>query len=192
MFSHFYVFVFRTEYEISGDTVFLFFCFEEFNPYHKTQRKSKLSLLQSNYLHPIYLVEQNLKPIFLIKKIWRNALALKSKKGQGIFGETFTLTLSSSTVFLLQNRVSNFFQFFSLGCFYQISWRNEVDFMDMMYISQKKSAEDWNLKKLRYDFVDEEALITATLISFWHWKTYVPFCLRKKRPENQLWVVTAI
>ena len=46
---------------------------------------------------------------FLGKKIWRNALALKSKKIQGIFGETFILALLSSAVFRLQNRVSDFF-----------------------------------------------------------------------------------
>ena len=37
---------------------------------------------------------------FLGNKIWRNALVLKSKKIQGIFGKTFILTLLSSTVFL--------------------------------------------------------------------------------------------
>ena len=46
---------------------------------------------------------------FLGKKIWRNALALKSKKVQGIFGETFILALLSSAVFRLQNHVSDFF-----------------------------------------------------------------------------------
>ena len=45
------------------------------------------------------------KSKFLGKKIWRNALALKSKKVQGIFGETFILALLSSAVFRLQNRV---------------------------------------------------------------------------------------
>ena len=49
------------------------------------------------------------KSKFLGKKIWRNALALKSKKVQGIFGETFILALLSSAVFHLQNRVSYFF-----------------------------------------------------------------------------------
>ena len=49
------------------------------------------------------------KSKFLEKKIWRNALALKSKKVQGIFGETFILALLSSAVFRLQNRVSDFF-----------------------------------------------------------------------------------
>ena len=38
---------------------------------------------------------------FLGKKIWRNALALKSKKVHGIFGDTFILTLTSSGVFRL-------------------------------------------------------------------------------------------
>ena len=46
---------------------------------------------------------------FLGKKIWKNALALKSKNVQGIFGETFILVLLSSAVFRLQNRVSDFF-----------------------------------------------------------------------------------
>ena len=49
------------------------------------------------------------KSKFLGKKIWRNALALKSKKVQGIFGETFILALLSSAVFRLKNRVSDFF-----------------------------------------------------------------------------------
>ena len=46
------------------------------------------------------------KSKFFGKKIWRNALALKSKKEQGIFGKTFIMALLSSAVFLLQNRVS--------------------------------------------------------------------------------------
>ena len=49
------------------------------------------------------------KSKFLGKKIWRNALDLKSKKVQGIFGKTFILALLSSAVFRLQNRVSDFF-----------------------------------------------------------------------------------
>ena len=49
------------------------------------------------------------KSKFLGKKIWRNAQALKSKKGQGLFGEKFILTLLSLAVFGLQNCVSDFF-----------------------------------------------------------------------------------
>ena len=50
------------------------------------------------------------KTKFLWKKIWRNALALKSKKVQGTLGQTFILALSSSGVFCLQKRVSHFFE----------------------------------------------------------------------------------
>ena len=46
---------------------------------------------------------------FLGKKIWRNALVLKSKKVQGIFGKNFILALLSWAVVLLQNGVSDFF-----------------------------------------------------------------------------------
>ena len=49
------------------------------------------------------------KSKFLGKKIWTNALTLKSKKVQGIFEGTFILALSSSAVFRLQNCVSDFF-----------------------------------------------------------------------------------
>ena len=43
------------------------------------------------------------------KKIWINALALKSLRVQGVFGETFTLALLSSAVFRPQNCISDFF-----------------------------------------------------------------------------------
>ena len=66
--------------------------------------------------------------------------------------------------------------------FYQISWGNEVDFTDMIYISQKISAQDWNFKKLRQWFVDERAMVT--IISSCPGKTLIHFCLRKERPEN--------
>ena len=63
----------------------------------------------------IYCLEKNdvLKTCreskFLEMKIWRNALDLKSKKVQVIFGETFILALLSSAVFRLQNSFSDFF-----------------------------------------------------------------------------------
>ena len=50
-----------------------------------------------------------LKSKFLGKKIRRNALVLKSKKVEGIYGKTFILALLSSAVFLLQRSVSDFF-----------------------------------------------------------------------------------
>ena len=33
-------------------------------------------------------------------------------------------------------------------------------------------------------------MIKATSISSFHWKTLVPFCLRKKRPERTLLILT--
>ena len=48
------------------------------------------------------------KSKFLGKKIWRNALALKSKKVQGIFGETFILALLSSAVFCFAPEIKRF------------------------------------------------------------------------------------
>ena len=47
---------------------------------------------------------------FFGKKMWRNALALKSKKVQGTFGKKPILTLLSLAVFRLQSRVSEFFK----------------------------------------------------------------------------------
>ena len=55
------------------------------------------------------------KSKFLRKKTWRNALALKSKKVQGIFGKKFILVLLSSAVFSLQSHVSDFFKIVLLG-----------------------------------------------------------------------------
>ena len=68
--------------------------------------------------------------------------------------------------------------------FYQSSLGNEVDFTDIMNVFPNILAKNQNFKKLRHGSVDVRALITTTLISSCHWKTVVPFCLRKKRPEN--------
>ena len=68
--------------------------------------------------------------------------------------------------------------------FYQSSLGNEVDFRDIMSVSPNILAKNQSFKKLREHFLDERALIRMTLISSCHWKTVVPFCLRKKRPEN--------
>ena len=48
----------------------------------------------------VYTIEKKSQNFnFLGNKIWRNALALKSRKVQGIFGETFILALLSSILF---------------------------------------------------------------------------------------------
>ena len=51
---------------------------------------------------------------FLGKRIWRNALSLKSKKVQGIFGKLY-LALLSSAVVCIQNCVLDFFQIVLFG-----------------------------------------------------------------------------
>ena len=80
---------------------------------------------------------------------------------------------------------------FLLNCFvpeikglYQSPLGNEVDFNNIMNVSPNILAKNQNIKKLRHGLVDERALITVTLISSCHWKTLVPFYLRKERPEN--------
>ena len=53
-----------------------------------------------------------------------------------------------------------------------------------MNVSPNILAKNENLKKVRHGFVGERALITTSLISCFHCKTLVPFCLQRKRPEN--------
>ena len=55
------------------------------------------------------------KSKFIGKKIWRNALVLKSKRVESIFGERSILALLSSAVFSLQKSVSVFFYIVSFG-----------------------------------------------------------------------------
>ena len=74
--------------------------------------------------------------------------------------------------------------------FYQNSLGNEVHFKDIMNVSPNILAGNWNFKKLRYDFADERAMITTTLISSCHCKTLVPLCLQKKWPENAFLTLT--
>ena len=45
-------------------------------------------------------------------------------------------------------------------------------------------------KLLRHSFVDETAMITTIVTSSYHWKTLVPFCLQKKRPEKAFLIIT--
>ena len=118
----------------------------------------------------------------LRKKVWKNALALKGKKVQGI------LALLSSAVYYPQNRVSDFFLIYfarEIKGFYQSSVRNKVYLWDIMNVSPNILTKNWDFKKWRHGLVDETAMITITLVSFCHWKTLVHFYLRKKRFENK-------
>ena len=91
----------------------------------------------------------------------------------------FQLSFVCKTV----SRIS--FKLFCSGLkgFYQSSLGNKIDFRDMN-VSPNTLTEDWNFKNLRLGLVDERALITTTSMSSCHWKTLLPFCLQKKRPEN--------
>ena len=113
-------------------------------------------------------------------KLWR-AKRYKYIWGNIYFGIIFFSCLSSTKSCLR----------FILICFareikgfYQSSLRNKVDFREIMNVSPNILAKNWNFRKLRDSFADERALITTALTSSCHWKSLVPFCLRKKRPEN--------
>ena len=129
-------------------------------------------------LRKIDVLKSCLKSKFLGKKLWRNAPALKSKKVQGIFGETFILGLFSLLVFGLQNRASDVRV---IKGFYQSSLGKYVDFRDIMNVLPYILAKN---------FVDERALMTATLISSFHWKILGFFCFWKKRPEHAFLILT--
>ena len=172
-------------------TQFSSLLYEEFNPYHKTQWKNKPLPFQWNYLHSIYLVVQNLKLIFFGKKFSKNALALKSKKVQDIFRETFILILSSLAVFLLKTLSWIFINVFRSG-----DKRILLDFMRKWgwfhghnVSLPKRLGSRINFQKTETQLC-RTAMITTALISYCHWKTLVPFCLRKKRPEKAFLTLT--
>ena len=108
---------------------------------------------------------------------------MKSKEAQGKCGEPFILAFVSS--FLLSTKLCPRFFLICFAryikSFYQSSLENEVGFRDIMNVF---------LNILAKSFVDERALLTTTLISSCHWKTLVPFCLQKKRPENAFLTLT--
>ena len=70
--------------------------------------------------------------------------------------------------------------------FYESSLGNEADFRDIMNVSPNILVKNKNFKKLRHGFVDEGALITTTLISSCHWKTFVSFCLAKEKTWKRI------
>ena len=108
------------------------------------------------------------KSKFLGKKVWRTALALKSKKVQGIFGKNLYFDIIifsclSSTKLCLRLLLNCFVR--EIKGFYQISLGNEADFRDIMNVSPNMLAENQNVKT---GFVGERVLIATTLISSCH------------------------
>ena len=63
---------------------------------------------------------------------WRNALSLKNKKVQGTFGETFTKPCLRCLLICFAREMKDF---------YQSSLENEVDFRDIMNVSQNILAK---------------------------------------------------
>ena len=107
----------------------------------------------------------------------KKCTSFEGQKGTRYIRETFILVLLSSTaIFCLQNRVSIYLNLFCS--------EKKVDFRDIMDVSPDILAKNLNFEKLRHFFIYEKALITTTLISSYHWKTLIPFCLRKKKLEN--------
>ena len=88
----------------------------------------------------------------------------------------------SSTKLCLRFLLHYFFR--EIKGFYQSSFGNEINFRDIMNVSPNILAKNSNFKNLRHGFVDESALTTTTYTSSCHWRSLVPFWLRKKRPEN--------
>ena len=124
---------------------------------------------------------------FFGKKIRRNALALKSKKGTkyirvNVYFDIIVFSCLSSTKLYLRFLLICFAR--EIKSFYQGFFGNEIDFRDIMNVSLRILAKKQIFKKLGHGLVDKKALITTTLISSSHSKTLVPFCLQKKRFEN--------
>ena len=86
----------------------------------------------------------------------------------------YFFALLSTAVFCLQKSKISFHLFCSEDKgFHQCSLWNEVDFTNIMNFSLSILDKNLNFRKLRLAFVDEKAMITATLESSYHWKTLV-------------------
>ena len=105
------------------------------------------------------------------EKNWKNALALKSKKVQVMFGKRLFWHYCLQLSFVYKSVPQIFINLFCSGN-QRLSLDflgNEVDFRYIINVSQiswRKTSK--NFKKLRHGFVDERALITTTLIPFCH------------------------
>ena len=123
---------------------------------------------------------------FVGKKIWRTALAWKIKRYKTYSGKRLSWDYCLQMSFVYKTLSQIFLNFFCLEIkgFYESSCGNKADFRDIMNVSRISLVKIWNFQKVRHDFVNERALITAKLISSCHWKTLLYFSLQKKRPEK--------
>ena len=115
----------------------------------------------------------------------QNGTRTRYVQGNVCFGIIVFSCLSSKKI-CLRFLFSFLFFFFAqeIKRFFQGSLGKSVDFTNILSVSPNALVKNQNFKKLRHIFVDERAMITITLISYWHLKILVPFCLRKKKPEN--------
>ena len=120
------------------------------------------------------------KSKFLGKKVWRNALALKSKKVYSGKSLLWHYYLQLSFVYKTVSQISfNLFCFEDKGLLSEF-FRKRVNFRDIMNISPNILAKNQNFKKLRHGFVDEKAQIKTMLKFSCNWKTFVSFACEKK------------
>ena len=122
------------------------------------------------------------KLTFLEKKFLKKCTNFEDQKDtryirENVYFDIIIFSCLSSTKSCLRFLLNCFVR--DIKGFYHSSLGNGVGFRDIVNVSPYSVAKTWNFKKPRHHFVDERALIIATLITFCHWKTLVPFCLRK-------------
>ena len=103
------------------------------NPHHKTQWKVNFTF--SIELFTFYLSSSaKLKTCFSWEENLKKCISFEKQKGTKYIQENiyFEIIVFSS---LFSTKPSLEFLLFCLGDFYQISWGNEVDFMEIMYAS---------------------------------------------------------
>ena len=116
--------------------------------YYEKVRRTMRTVIISNLLKHLLLRKTDIrktcrKTKFLGKKIWRNALALKSKKVQGIIYVYFGIIIFnclSSPNSCLKFPLNSFFG--GIKGFYQSFLGNEVDFRDIMNVSPNILAKN--------------------------------------------------
>ena len=123
------------------------------------------------------------KPRFSGKENLKKCTSFEEQKGTSyirgnVYFGILVYNCLSSTKLFLRFLLTCFSQ--EIKGFYQSFLGSEVDFTDIMNVSPYILAKNKNFKKLRRGFVDERAIITMTLISSFHPKTLVPFCLWNK------------
>ena len=142
LFSHVYIFVFWNDYEISSDTVFLSFILK--NIVLIIKHSGKVNFYFFIELCTFHLSSSaKLKIHFSWKENLKKCSSFEEQKSArcirgNIYSDIIVLSSFSSTKRCLEFIEICFTR--EKKCFYQISWGNEVNFTNMMYVSPKISA----------------------------------------------------